>query len=91
MRGKGAGATMAGVTTDDYTAWDRMFTPERRAVAYEGLTREQAEAKARNEAVGSLRIADWDLPGSDVFTADFRPGRLNLLIHHGRVARAGFG
>lgn len=82
---------MTGVTSDEYAAWDRMFTPERRAVDYEGLTRQEAETKAHDEVVGGLRIADWDTPGPDVFTADFRPRRLNLLIHHGRVARAGFG
>lgn len=76
---------------DEYAVWDQMFPPERRASEYEGLTRQEAEERARVKAVATVRVADWDLATDTAFTSDLRPQRLNLLIHHGRVARAGFG
>lgn len=76
---------------DDYAGWDRLVPPDRRAREYEGLTRREAEDLARENSVTGVRVADWDRSADTVFTADFRPQRLNLLIHHGRVARAGFG
>ena len=75
----------------EYGAWDRFFAGGRRATEYEGLDRGEAERLADARSVAEIRVADWDQPGPTVFTADFRPQRLNLLIHHGRVARAGFG
>jgi len=76
---------------DEYALWDQMFRPDRRASEYEGLTRPEAEERARANSVEIVRVADWDLPTGTAFTADLRVQRLNLLIHHGRVARAGFG
>ncbi len=79
------------IVDGEYGAWDRFFAAGRPAPGYEGLGRDEAEALARANSVAEVRVADWDQPGSTAFTADFRPQRLNLLIHHGRVARAGFG
>lgn len=76
---------------DEYAIWDRLFPAERRASEYEGLTREEAEEQARRNSVTQVRVDDWDQPTRTMFTADLRPQRLNLLIHHQRVARAGFG
>lgn len=76
---------------DDYGAWDRFFPADRRAREYEGLTRQEAERLAQANSLAGIRVADWDEPGMTAFTADYRPQRLNLLVHHGRVARAAFG
>ena len=76
---------------DDYGAWDRFFPADRRATEYEGLTRQEAYDLARSNSAGEVRVADWDQEATTAFTADFRPQRLNLLVHRGRVARASFG
>lgn len=76
---------------DEYSFWDQAFGGDRRATEYEGLSREEAEERAKANDVRHVRVADWDRPDSPAFTADLRLDRLNLLIHHGRVARAGFG
>lgn len=76
---------------DDYGAWDRFFPADRRASEYEGLTSQEAYDLARSNSAGEVRVADWDQEGTTAFTADFRPQRLNLLLHRGRVVRASFG
>jgi hypothetical protein len=58
---------------------------------YEGLIRAEAEDRASANSVEFVRVVDLDQSEGIALRPDLRARRLNLLVHHGLVARAGFG
>lgn len=57
---------------------------------YVGMSREDAEAAARSDGIAQIRVVDIPSPPGSALAADYRPGRLNLLIVDGQVVRAAF-
>ncbi|BBA96483.1 hypothetical protein RVR_1803 [Actinacidiphila reveromycinica] len=55
--------------------------------AYRGLTREEAEARARERGWTTVR----SLPPGTVVTMEYVLGRLNFIVAEGRVQRCWLG
>jgi len=57
---------------------------------YIGMGRDEAQAAATSNGIAQVRVLEVPVPPGSAWTADFRPGRLNLMIAEGRVVRAAF-
>ncbi len=78
---------------DEYAGWDPSFFGSRHALPapqYLGLTRREAEELAAASGITDVRVADLDAYPEAALTLDLRRHRLTLLVHRGRVVRAGF-
>lgn len=74
-----------------YAGWDQSFLrPEHVAPLYLGLERGDAERLATAEGVVAVRVADLDEEPELALTLELKPERLTLLVHRGKVIRAGF-
>jgi hypothetical protein len=76
---------------DAYAEWDQsLFTEERAAPRYLGVDPIEAERRAIEEGISRIRVVDLDATPEMRLTLDLCVDRLNLLVHDGKVVRAGF-
>jgi hypothetical protein len=78
---------------DEYAGWDPSYFGTASALPapqYLGLTRREAEDLAATSGVSPVRVADLDVYPNAMLRLDQVRSRLTLLVHRGRVVRAGF-